>query len=581
MSDDEEIRYPIWVKLTAFAGLLIVPTAIVGVVLTQIASRTLRSNQWDYRLALAEDISETIERELDEGRSALVGVAQMLSNPNVARSARIPLAVNVVESRELLDHVHVFDAEGAKIDAIAQADDGEPAVALEQLSEPVRRRADAGGVTVEDVATSDEAVRVLVATPIRAGGRTTGYVASYLPLRPIQKRVSAVSGRSGKRVYVVDHRLRLIAHPDKSKALAGEAAPENWMLENVGGSEINRRAAQTGEFTDPSGRRMLASVQPMSGLPWAVVIEEPLEVAYAPIYQMQRVVWGATGLALVVAVAFAFLLGRRLTRPIRALVEKARQLAARQFDEQVDPGTRDELAVLAEAMNTAGEDLRESERRIREETEIRADLGRYLSDELVDGIVRREQSIALGGSRREVTVLFADVVRFTPLCEELEPEAVVSILNELFTILTEIVFRHEGTVDKFIGDSIMAFWGAPQPIDEHAGRALEAAEDMLQWLEVGNARWREAHEVEIELAVGVHTGEAIVGNVGSEERMEYTAVGPTVNIAARLEALANPGQILTTPATREAAGPGFETREIGRREVDTAGRDVEILEVVL
>jgi class 3 adenylate cyclase len=580
MNADGDIGVPIWVKLTAFAGLLIVPTALVGAVLMDIASETLKSHERAYRLALAEDISETIESELKTGENALFGVGRMLSNPSITRGSRISLSINIVESSELLDHVGVFDQNGENIDDIVQREGGPP-VSLGELSEQVRRRADAEGVTVEGVVAGDEEVRVLMVAPIRAQGRTTGYVASYVPLRPIQKRVSAITGRSGKFVYVVDHQLQAIAHPDKSKALRLEPVPGNHMLENIAGNEIGRRAAQTGEFTDESGRRMLGSVQPMAGLPWAVVVEEPLEVAYASLYRMRWIVWGATGLALTVAVGLAFLLGRRLTRPIDRLVDKARQLADRRFDEQVEIGTDDELAVLGKAMNRAGWELRDSEEKLRREVEIRSDLGRYLPGDLVEGIVSREQSIALGGTRREVTVLFADVVRFTPMCEKLEPEAVVSILNELFTILTEIVFRHDGTVDKFIGDSQMAFWGAPRSSDDHAGRALEAAEDMLQWLEVGNARWQEAHGVTIELAVGVHTGEAIVGNVGSESRMEYTAVGRNVNIAARLEALANPQQILTTPATRRAAGAGFEMREIGPREVDTDGQAVEVLEVVV
>ena len=216
-------------------------------------------------------------------------------------------------------------------------------------------------------------------------------------------------------------------------------------------------------------------------------------------------------------------------------------------------------------MNQAATDLQASEVRIRKEEAIRADLGRYLPAELVDKVVKREQDMGLGGARREITVLFADVVAFTPLTQQLEPEVTVQILNELFTIMTDIVFRHDGTVDKFIGDCVMAMWGAPTEEPDHAARALEAAEEIVSWLEIGNANWKKKYGVTIQIAVGINSGEAVVGNIGSKTRMEYTAIGDAVNVAARLEAIARPQQILLTEQTKEAAGEGFSYTEIGER----------------
>ena len=189
----------------------------------------------------------------------------------------------------------------------------------------------------------------------------------------------------------------------------------------------------------------------------------------------------------------------------------------------------------------------------------------------VDKVVKREQDMGLGGQRRQITVLFADVVAFTPLTRELEPEVTVQILNELFTILTEIVFRHDGTVDKFIGDCVMAMWGAPRDEPDHAAKALEAAEEIVSWLEIGNANWKKKYGVTIQIAVGINSGEAVVGNIGSKTRMEYTAIGDAVNVAARLEAIARPQQILITQETMRAAGEGFSFTEIGERTL--AGRE--------
>jgi class 3 adenylate cyclase len=157
---------------------------------------------------------------------------------------------------------------------------------------------------------------------------------------------------------------------------------------------------------------------------------------------------------------------------------------------------------------------------------------------------------------------------------------VVALLNELFTILTEIVFRHGGTLDKFVGDCVMAMWGAPTPQDDHAARALAAAEDMMRWLEAGNASWEAKFGVKIELAIGIHSGEAIVGNVGSETRMEFTAIGDTVNVAARLEAIARPMQVLVTSEARAAAGPErFDLVDLGARALTGRAAPVHLWEL--
>lgn len=154
--------------------------------------------------------------------------------------------------------------------------------------------------------------------------------------------------------------------------------------------------------------------------------------------------------------------------------------------------------MLGGALNRAASNLAASEARIRHEVAVRTDLGRYVPEQLVERIVRREADMRLGGEKRPITVMFADVVGFTPLTERLPPEVVVGILNELFTILTQIVFKHEGTVDKFVGDCVMAFWNAPGDQPDHVERALEAAEDMQTWLESGNERWKQRYGVTIE-----------------------------------------------------------------------------------
>jgi class 3 adenylate cyclase len=265
---------------------------------------------------------------------------------------------------------------------------------------------------------------------------------------------------------------------------------------------------------------------------------------------------------------------------VLSLVEQSRRIGRRAYREVAPaPARADEIGDLGRAMVKMAEDLEAQEKDIAREAKHKADLSRFMAPELVDAIVKGEHSLELGGRRADVTVVFADVVAFTPLAESRPPEEAVAILNELFTILTEVVFRHEGLVDKFVGDCIMAVWGAPMDQEDHAERALRAAEDMMRFVEPAAEAWKKTHDVEIRLAIGVSSGQAIVGNVGSNKRMEYTAIGDTVNIAARLEALARPNQILVAEATKALVGEAFTFRELGKERLHGRSTDTLVYEL--
>lgn len=162
-------------------------------------------------------------------------------------------------------------------------------------------------------------------------------------------------------------------------------------------------------------------------------------------------------------------------------------------------------------------------------------MSQYVPPELASLYTRDPESMGMEGEAREISVLFCDVVGFTAITENLDPQSVARWLNRYFTLVSKIVVRHEGTIDKYIGDSVMAFWGAPAPSATHAHDALSAAMDICAELEELNQYYRNAGLPEMSVGIGVSTGSANVGNLGSEYRMAYTAVGDSVNIAQRIE----------------------------------------------
>jgi adenylate cyclase len=201
---------------------------------------------------------------------------------------------------------------------------------------------------------------------------------------------------------------------------------------------------------------------------------------------------------------------------------------------------------------------------VREQQE-KGRLARFFSPGVLSEIVRHPREAALGSRRHLVTVLFADIRGFTSISERVEPEVVVEMLREYLTEMTEVVFRHGGTVDKYIGDCIMALYNVPFADPDHAAAAVATALEIQERTLAVSARWEARLGAPIRCGVGINTGEAVVGTIGSRQRLEYTAIGDTVNLASRMESLtAEHGvDIIVSEFTRDLVRDRFLTRELG------------------
>jgi adenylate cyclase len=208
---------------------------------------------------------------------------------------------------------------------------------------------------------------------------------------------------------------------------------------------------------------------------------------------------------------------------------------------------------------------------VRREELARANFERFFTPALAACIAGSSAGLELGGERRRVAILFSDIRGFTKLSESMSPEALADMLNEYFTAMVECVFRHGGTLDKFIGDGVLAQWGAPVSAEDDADRALAAAGDMLDALEDLNDRWRGGGRPELKVGVGVSVGEVFAGYIGSERRLEYTVLGDPVNVAYRLSSLASAGEILVTDTLMDALAVRPSVRAHG--ELPLRGKD--------
>ena len=274
-----------------------------------------------------------------------------------------------------------------------------------------------------------------------------------------------------------------------------------------------------------------------------------------------------------IGIGGAFGLSTVLARPILRLMEGTRAIAAGNFQISLPIPSRDEIGALTESFNQMAKSLREKEM-------IKRAFSRYVAREVVDEILKDPEKLVLSGERRDVTVLFCDIRGFTPMAERLPPEEVVLLLNEFYDLMIDTTFKHDGTLDKFLGDAVMAIFGAPISHPDHSVRAIRTALAMQAGIrELSEKRIREG-KVPIAVGIGVSAGDAVAGTVGSEDRMEYTVIGDTVNLGSRLESIAKPGQTLITQRTLMKVAGHVEARPLGTVKVKGKEEEVEIYEVL-
>src|SRR5205809_1503247 len=271
-----------------------------------------------------------------------------------------------------------------------------------------------------------------------------------------------------------------------------------------------------------------------------------------------------TLLAAILGLVFSLMVSAGVTRPVRRLLEGAKAVEAGNLDGNVAITSKDEIGSLTTAFNQMVEQLRLKER-------IRETFGKYVDPRIVEGLIDRPV-LAAEGERRVMTVLFCDLRGFTSTSEGMTPQGLVKVMNRYFSTMSAPIREHEGIIDKYIGDAIMAYWGPP--FTDHASQTRLASLAALEMLELVPQLRTELPELlgvrslpnSFDLRIGIATGEVLVGSIGSELMMSYTVMGDTVNLASRLEGANKEfgGRILVSQATVAGASAAIEAREIDR-----------------
>jgi class 3 adenylate cyclase len=322
-------------------------------------------------------------------------------------------------------------------------------------------------------------------------------------------------------------------------------APE--LLEPLGWTFQDGVARYTRIYRNASGTWISAFapiLDPAGQTAAVLAMDYPVEIYLDRLGELRTALVRASIAGALAALVLGALVASRLTRPIRALTAGVRRVADGDLSQALPVQSRDEVGQLTRAFNGMLEGLRQRDF-------IRSAFGRYVSPEVAKTLLDSPEGLRFGGEKRIITVLMSDLRGYTRFAEQGEPEQVMDLLNGYLSRMTDIIIEHGGTINEFIGDAIFAVFGAPLAHADHAERAAGAALAMQGAMAEINASHAARGLPCLEMGIGLNTGEAVVGNIGSEQRAKYAVVGSAVNIAARVEGATVGGQVFMSAATFE------------------------------
>jgi adenylate cyclase len=341
-------------------------------------------------------------------------------------------------------------------------------------------------------------------------------------------RVQRAFGSEGARaVYLLDAEGHVVAHPNDTLAIKAEKLDNIPIVQEAAVAKVKIGQMR---FMNPIDGEAYIGAYGRTSYGLIVISQVAEKTVLEPARVVRREAFYIAGLAISAALFFVFVFSITLTNPIERLVELTREIAHGNFDVHATSQVRshDEVGELAIAFDSMTEGLKERDK-------VKNMFSKFHGSSVAEDILQ-SGGASLRGTSREVVVFFSDIRDFTKFSEGPTAEEVVEMLNEYFEIMVGIINRSGGVVDKFIGDAIMAVWGAPTSSGHDQEHALKACLDMRQALAELNERRAARGKTPIKIGMGVHSGRAISGTIGSTERMEYTVIGDTVNMAARIEA---------------------------------------------
>lgn len=323
--------------------------------------------------------------------------------------------------------------------------------------------------------------------------------------------------------YLLDSDGNLLVHSDAKLALQKYNFSSYPIVQKIKEGKLSNHQM---EFYSDQGVAYLGAFKKTGFANTAVVTQVEREYALSALERVQYRALLVTAIIIGLAFLFNFGFSQSMTSPLGVLYRATEKIAAGQFDIKLRAQSSDEIGALTEAFSKMAVGLQERDK-------LKTTFNKFHSKEIAKKIMHGEMK--LGGEKKTATVFFSDIRGFTSISEKMSPDEVVHMLNEYMTEMVKIIQKHKGVVDKYVGDAIMALWGVPESTSQDAANCVRAALEMREAMIKYNQKRKSKGLQELQIGIGIHTGEVLAGNIGSEERLEYTVIGDTVNQASRIE----------------------------------------------
>lgn len=561
------MRVPISVKLITITVLILlavtVPIALVtSSYFEKVARQREESINVDYAAARAMEVEHVLTNMVEKVRASGVLLYRLSTDPALANKEAPEVQsqeAEVLRDKNLLNlEVQAIDGTlVAKKTKDEKVNFGEIRLKQNFPIQNVRN----GQIEIQSASFKGGTAMFTLGIPLikDADGKITHIAVADIDLSAVQAGLAEPGERS---YFLTDRRGVLLAHSEESLAFDHK----DLSTAEIVGLANDPKSLPRGQrqLPDPFSGRSVYAAYARTSFGVSAISQIPEEIVLEPAKQVRRKVFLIGGIVLSAALFVVFLFSMTLTSPLEKLVRLIEVVRGGNFDvraaEQVKSVFKDEVGDLASAFDHMTEGLKERDK-------VKGLFSKFHGSSVMDDLMQND--VTLGGTRRDVVVFFSDIRGFTAMSESAPPEEVVEMLNEYFGMMVGIISAHNGVVDKFIGDAIMAIWGAPKSSGHDAQDAVKACLMMRKGLEEFNQKRIAAGKNTLMIGMGLHAGPAVSGTIGSSERMEYTVIGNTVNTASRIEASTKAfgTDLLVTDDVLQLVGDNFKFEYAGAAEV--------------
>lgn len=517
-----KVKMPIGFKIVSMMSLMLIASTFLVVLM---ATRLFKDDATSFIYNTNHDVAAQLGDQTHEYFNLLVGVLTTMTE----------IQEEKLDSNRKAYNLHQQFSRNEEIQAVATwaRNSNKPTVENDKTSDPLihdfmtslkpSSRAWAGEIDIQQANVHGQSL-VAVSFPLSVD--SSHKVLSACVGLVNHSKFMKIFGKGGVVTsYLVDREGNVLAHPKESLANGGANLKEVPIVKEMLTSTENNKFVK---FKDQDGKAYLGAFR-MVGVAGTGVVSQVLEeVAFAAAKKVLTRSILAAGMILFLGFGIAYFFSTTLTKPVKALMQLTQEIAKGNFKIKVHAKGHDEITQLTKSFGQMAEGLAERDK-------LKETFNKFHSKEIAEAILKGE--VKLGGNRQEATVFFSDIRSFTAMSESMEAEQVVEMLNEYMTAMVSEIQKHQGVVDKYVGDAIMAVWGVPMPRPGDTWNAVRASLAMRKRLAEFNEAREKAGKVPVKIGMGLHTGELIAGNIGSTEKMEYTVIGDTVNTASRIESL--------------------------------------------